>query len=802
MSAYIGLARLKSLFTPTPSTFASNLPLRAPLRRSAPLLPRNTFSGSLPTRKWYKPTPLAPLRTTTRPSISGSFQTRSFAVPPPSEDSSWSSIHANLSPSQIFDIIGRDGVHSSAFLSLSSSPCFDEPVRVSAFFSSTSSLLSSALVGFGVAILVISGTGGVSHAESEPSEEVRSPVLSSAVVALSPSSEEVSELIEREVRSNFWPVLMREWKMLLLAIVLTFASSLAELYSMRVGGGVIDSALTKNFEVFMKRAWQLCGAVAMQGVLQFVSYAFLTRATERVRARLSELVFESVIYQDKSFFDGHNSSELMQRLSADVTNIRDVVKHTISLGVKSSTSIVGGMAAAWTKSPSLALLIAAAIGTAVTVGSLYARLLRRLSRASKAANSRALACATEATAAVTTVQAFGGEEREITRHNLHLQSSVHKSQQFGAALGFFKGISTAGVSGILVGVLLYGGHLVQIGQLSIGDLSSFIVVASSIQSSLGHVAQLVGQLAHGRDAVQRVFEIIDATPTINPKRTVNRVSQGAISTATIKQDYTETKAKQKVKEGNGSVKLEHVSFAYANRPDMLVLKDVNITLEEGKTLSLVGHSGSGKSTISRLLLRFYDPVDGIVSLDGEDIKTLDPHWLRSQIGIVEQEPVLFGGTIWENIAYGRPGATREEILLAAKSANCADFIDSFPLGYDTVVGERGAQLSGGQKQRIAIARAILKNPRILILDEATSALDATTETLVQEALNNLMKNRTTLIIAHRLSTIKNSDTIVVIDHGRVVETGNHESLSQSKGYYSKLIDQQRLSGRTPNELLS
>lgn len=673
-------------------------------------------------------------------------------------------------------------------------------------------LLSAALAGVALAMVVTVYQDEQVLAETRVETPVSEThfdsqnVESATAEAQAATLVELEQLVTEEVRSKFWPVLLQEWRMLLIAISLTFALSIAELFTMSLGGKVIDSALSKDLDRFMSAAWKLCGAVAVQGFLQFISYASLTRATERIRAKLSQMAFASIIYQDKEFFDRHNSAELMSRLSNDISEIRNVTKNMIALGVKSTTSIVGGMIAAFAKSPKLALLVMAAIGSAVGIGSLYARILRRLSKRSKDAAAKAIIAANEATAAVSTVQAFVGEEKEKARHAAFVSTSVDHATAFGTALGFFKGISTAGVSGILVGVLLIGGRMVASGSLSVGDLSQFVIVSSSIQSSLGNVAQLVGQVASGRDAVDRVFDIIDSKPKINPKTSDIEVPRwfrkrlkkeakdlprkAAIVAAVAPLSSEFGSERQTIVPAQSAVRLENVSFAYASRPDALVLQDVDITLEAGKTLSLVGQSGSGKSTISRLILRFYDVTTGRVLVDGVDVRTLDPHWLRNQIGIVEQEPVLFSGSIWENIAYARPDASREDILAAAKAANCEEFIGNFPNKYDTIVGERGAQLSGGQKQRIAIARALLKNPRILILDEATSALDATTETLVQDALNRLMKNRTTLIIAHRLSTIKNSDTIIVLDHGHIVEKGTHDSLSKAGGYYASLVKQQ------------
>lgn len=669
-------------------------------------------------------------------------------------------------------------------------------------------LLSAAIAGVALAMVVTVYQDEQVLAETRVETPSNDPNFNPQNVNVTAAEAQAAALVEletivtEEVRSKFWPVLLQEWRMLLIAISLTFALSIAELFTMSLGGKVIDSALSKDLDRFMSAAWKLCGAVAIQGFLQFISYSSLTRATERIRAKLSQMAFASIIYQDKEFFDRHNSAELMSRLSNDISEIRNVTKNMIALGVKSTTSIIGGMVAAFAKSPHLALLVMAAIGSAVGIGSLYARILRRLSKRSKDAAAKAIIAANEATAAVSTVQAFVGEEKEKARHAAFVSASVEHATAFGTALGFFKGISTAGVSGILVGVLLIGGRMVASGSLSVGDLSQFVIVSSSIQSSLGNVAQLVGQVASGRDAVDRVFNIIDSNPKINPKsseievprwfrKRLKKEAKTLPQKATIVAAAASAGAEhQTIVPGQSAVRLENVSFAYASRPDALVLQDVDITLEAGKTLSLVGQSGSGKSTISRLILRFYDVTTGRVLVDGVDVRTLDPHWLRNQIGIVEQEPVLFSGSIWENIAYARPDASREDILAAAKAANCEEFIGNFPNKYDTIVGERGAQLSGGQKQRIAIARALLKNPRILILDEATSALDATTETLVQDALNRLMKNRTTLIIAHRLSTIKNSDTIIVLDHGHIVEKGTHDSLSKAGGYYASLVKQQ------------
>ena len=300
----------------------------------------------------------------------------------------------------------------------------------------------------------------------------------------------------------------------------------------------------------------------------------------------------------------------------------------------------------------------------------------------------------------------------------------------------------------------------------IDDLTAYLLYIFMLTIALGGLSSLYGDFNKAVGASERVFELLDRVPGV-----VNRA--GLVLTAPL-----------------GAMSLHDLTFAYPARPDVAVLQGLSLTLEPGKVLALVGQSGGGKSTVAALLLRLYDPVSGRVSFDGHDIRDLETHWLREQIGIVSQEPVLFATTIAENIRYGRPAATQAEVEAAAKAANAHDFVVGFPEAYETVVGERGVRLSGGQKQRVAIARAILKDPRVLVLDEATSALDAESEHLVQEALDRLMRGRTTLVIAHRLSTVKTADRVVVIQSGRVAEEGTHDELVLANGVYRRLVEHQ------------
>jgi ATP-binding cassette subfamily B protein len=315
-------------------------------------------------------------------------------------------------------------------------------------------------------------------------------------------------------------------------------------------------------------------------------------------------------------------------------------------------------------------------------------------------------------------------------------------------------------------VFWYGGRLVLQGQMTVGQLTSFLIYTLIVAFSMGGLADLWADFMRATGAAERVFELLDRVPAIPP----SGGAQPAVA--------------------RGAVALAGVHFAYPTRPDMVVLASVDLTIAAGEVVALVGSSGAGKSTVAALLLRFYDPQGGEVLFDGHDVRTLDPRWLRAHIGTVAQEPILFSTTVAENIRYGRPGASDADVEDAARAANAHSFVTGFPERYQTLVGERGVQLSGGQKQRVAIARALLKDPRVLVLDEATSALDAESEHLVREALERLMRGRTTLIIAHRLSTVKGADRVVVLDGGRIVQSGPHNRLVDEDGLYRRLVERQ------------
>ena len=396
---------------------------------------------------------------------------------------------------------------------------------------------------------------------------------------------------------------------------------------------------------------------------------------------------------------------------------------------------------------------------------IYGRMLRKVSKEVQDALARSSEVAEETLAGVRTVRAFAREAREVARYGGAVEESFQLAR-YRARLGatFTGGVSFLGY-GAIAAVLWYGGVLLGEGQLSFGDLTSFLLYTFTVAFSIGALSSLWSDFAKAAGASERVFELMDRAPEVEP---------GGLRPDTVE----------------GKVALTDVHFAYPTRPDAPVLTGLSLSLEPGQVVALVGHSGGGKSTVAALLSRFYDPDTGGISLDHRPYEDLDAGWLREQVGVVSQEPILFATSIADNIRYGRPGASQDDVIRAAEAANALEFVNDFPEGFGTLVGERGVRLSGGQKQRIAIARALLKDPSVLVLDEATSALDAESEHLVQDALDRLMRGRTTLVIAHRLSTVRDADRVVVLDGGRVAESGTHDELLALGGLYRKLVERQ------------
>ncbi|KYQ91293.1 ABC transporter B family protein [Tieghemostelium lacteum] len=583
-----------------------------------------------------------------------------------------------------------------------------------------------------------------------------------------PFEEENGDLNEEEMKiSNlklFIDTIGNDIWYFIFGIVTAFISSWVGLQIPKVFGKLIDN--TKSGASLREPAIHAVLILFAQASLNFIYSTLISVACERYSSNLRGLLFKSILEQEVAFFDQNSTGDLINRLSSDVQLVRSALKHSVSLGVKSLGQIIGGVFSLILISPKLSLGMLVILPGMVTVGSVYAKWLKSLSVRSQRAQAKSTAVANEAISNIRTVVAFSNQSLETEKFNEKNKESEKLSTESGIQIGLFQGITTMALNSVSLLVYWYGGLLVSRGEITGGELTSFIIHTMNMQSSFSQLSILFTQVMHALGGMSRITELINRQPRISNKN-------GKI-----------------LPNLRGEIKFDKVEFYYPTRSQSTVLKDFSLHLNAGQIVALAGASGGGKSTVVSLLERFYDVTKGNILIDGIPIREIDPKWLRSQIGIVSQEPTLFSCSILENLKYGAPDATMEQIIEATKLANAHQFIEAFPNGYDTVVGERGCSLSGGQKQRIAIARAILKNPRIIILDEATSALDSENEQMVQEALYNLMKGRTTIIIAHRLSTVQNADSIAVLSKGRVVEYGNHQQLMKEKGIYYQLVKRQ------------
>ncbi len=509
----------------------------------------------------------------------------------------------------------------------------------------------------------------------------------------------------------------------------------------------------------------LLGVFAVSGVATALRSYLFTVAGEQVVARLRTDVYRAVMGQEIAFFDQRRTGELTNRLASDTTVLQNAVTVNISMALRYALQALGALGILLFTSWKLTLVMLAVVPVVAGGAGVYGRLLRKVSKQVQDALARASEVAEETLAGVRTVRAFAREPAEVGRYGAAVEDSFQLAK-YRARLGaIFTGLVSFAGYGAIAAVLWYGGVLLSQGQLSFGTLTSFLLYTFTLAFSIGALSGLWTDFAKAAGASQRVFELLDRAPEMD-------------------------RGGARPDEVRGKVELDAVAFTYPSRPDAPVLRGLTLHLDPGKVVALVGPSGAGKSTVAALLSRFYDPDGGEIRLDGRPFSHLDPAWLREQVGVVSQEPVLFATSVADNIRYGRPGASDEAVEAAAKAANAHEFVSGFPEGYATLVGERGVRLSGGQKQRIAIARAILKDPAVLVLDEATSALDAESEHLVQEALERLMKGRTTLVIAHRLSTVRDADQVVVLDQGRVAEAGTHDELIARAGLYKRLVERQ------------
>ncbi|OUJ72530.1 ABC transporter ATP-binding protein [Hymenobacter crusticola] len=508
----------------------------------------------------------------------------------------------------------------------------------------------------------------------------------------------------------------------------------------------------------------------LQGIFSFGRIWFFTQVSEFTVRDIRQALYAKFMQLPIPFFEQNRVGAITSRITSDVGQIQDSFSLTLAELFRQVFTLVGGIAFIMVVSWKLSLFMLLTFPPIVLAAGLFGRKIRTLARTVQQELAHTNTIVEETLQAITSVKAFTNEQFEIGRYNSSLGKVVRAALQSNLYRGGFVSFVIIGLFGGIILVLWRGATLVHTpvtdpNHLQIGDLTAFIIYTAFIGASVAGLGELYGKVQSTLGASERILEILDeeGEPT-----------------------YQQADAAQL--QIHGDIRYEHVVFSYPTRPDVPVLQDIDFCIAAGEKIALVGPSGAGKSTIAGLLMQFYPLSGGHILVDGRDVRQYDLTALRRHIGIVPQETLLFGGTIRENIAYGKTDATDAEIQAAARKANAWQFIQSFPEGFDTIVGERGIKLSGGQRQRIAIARAILKNPAILILDEATSSLDSESEKLVQGAMDELMKDRTSIIIAHRLSTIRKVDKILVIDGGRIVEQGTHEELADNEnGLYANLL---------------
>lgn len=559
-------------------------------------------------------------------------------------------------------------------------------------------------------------------------------------------------------------------------LVFLFVSSVVGLAFPTFLGALIDASQGKAHSKYLSGGLTAIGVTAfivlfLQAFVSFFRVVWFVQVAERSLADIRRDTYFKLITLPMNFFSNRRVGELNSRISADLSQIQDAITTTLAEMIRQLILMIGGVTLLAIISIKLTLSILALLPFLIAFAVFFGRYIRKISRMAQDKLAESNTIVEETLQGIANVKAFVNESFEAGRYDKNLREVVTIAVRGAKFRGIFASFIVFCLFGTIVGVIWYGSTLVSHGELTVGELTKFVLYAVFVAAAMGSFPELYANMQKAVGASERVIEILGETGepvSINPDDNI---------------------LKNKIE---GNLTFDHISFSYPSRPEIAVLKDVSFNAKAGEKIAIVGPSGSGKSTMAALILQFYHPQEGTILFDGKPYDQYALTDIRNQVAIVPQDVLLFGGSILENIAYGKLSATREEAMQAAKQANAHQFISNFPEGYDTLVGERGVKLSGGQRQRIAIARALLKNPSILILDEATSSLDSESERLVQEALEVLMKGRTSVIIAHRLSTIREADKIIVLDKGVITETGSHEELMHNEAGLYRYLSQLQL----------
>jgi ABC-type multidrug transport system fused ATPase/permease subunit len=558
------------------------------------------------------------------------------------------------------------------------------------------------------------------------------------------------------------------WKFYV-GLVFLLLTSVTALAFPKFMGMLVDCVNKKDSALANQIALGLGLVLILQSVFSFFRLSLFVNFTENTLANVRLALYTNLVKLPMSFFSQKRVGELNSRISNDIGQIQDTLTTTIAEFLRQFILIIGSFIMLASINIKLTIMMVSVVPLVGVAAVIFGRFIRKYSKKVQDQVAESQVVVEETMQGISIVKAFANEWYEIERYKEKIKEVVKIAIKGGQFRGYFASFIIICLFGTIVAVVWYGVQLSIAGEITVGELFTFILYSSYVGASSGGIAELYAQMQKAIGATERVFELLEEIP-----EKINTTQSAAVV--------------EKIK---GNVTFKNVAFHYPSRKEVKVLKDVSFTASFGQKIAIVGPSGAGKSTIASLLLRFYNVNEGEILIDEKNIYDYDLENLRGNMSIVPQDVILFGGTIRENIAYGKPNATEEEILIAAKQANAYNFIESFPEKFETIVGERGIKLSGGQRQRIAIARALLKNPSILILDEATSSLDSESEKLVQEALEILMEGRTSIIIAHRLSTIRSADQILVLDNGEITEQGTHtELITLENGIYKNLSNLQ------------